>query len=67
VDLRGGWEALRMGRATVSPFAGIGNLLDRAYNTSVTVNAFGGRYYEPGPGRTVYAGIRLLLGPADAR
>jgi iron complex outermembrane receptor protein len=44
----------------------VGNLLDRAYNTSVVINAFGGRYYEPGPGRTFYAGARLTLGaPAE--
>jgi iron complex outermembrane receptor protein len=68
VDLRGGWEGLRMGRAAFSPFAGVGNLLDRAYNTSVVINAFGRRYYEPGPGRTLYAGLRLTLGvPAATR
>lgn len=62
VDVRGGWEGLRTGRAGLSPFVGIGNVLDRAYNTSVVINAFGGRYYEPGPGRTFYAGARLTLG-----
>ena len=66
VDLRGGWEGARVGRAALSPFAGVTNLLDRAYNTSVVVNAFGRRYYEPGPGRTFYAGLRLALGvPED--
>lgn len=66
VDVRGGWEGLRMGQAALSPFLGIGNLLDRAYNTSVVINAFGRRYYEPGPGRTFYAGARLTLGaPAE--
>ncbi|HEX6042394.1 TonB-dependent receptor [Longimicrobium sp.] len=66
VDLRGGWEGLRTGRAALSPFVGVGNLLDRAYNTSVVINAFGGRFYEPGPGRTFYAGARLTLGaPAE--
>ncbi|WP_331129397.1 TonB-dependent receptor [Longimicrobium sp.] len=65
VDLRGGWEGARIGGLALSPFAGVMNLLDRAYNTSVTVNAFGRRYYEPGPGRTVYAGVRLSLGMPD--
>jgi iron complex outermembrane receptor protein len=45
-----------------SPFAGVTNLLDRGYNTSVVINAFGGRYYEPGPGRSLYAGLRMQLG-----
>jgi hypothetical protein len=31
----------------------------------VVINAFGRRYYEPGPGRTIYAGLRLNLGPID--
>ncbi len=65
VDLRAGWEGARAGRIALSPFGGVMNLLDRAYNTSVTVNAFGWRYYEPGPGRTVYAGVRLSLGMSE--
>jgi hypothetical protein len=36
-------------------------VLDARYNASVTVNAFGGRYYEPGPGRTVYLGLAVDL------
>ena len=66
LDLRAGWEGARFGRIALSPFAGVMNLLDRAYNTSVTVNAFGRRYYEPGPGRTGYAGVRLSLGMPDS-
>jgi len=62
VEVRGGWEGMRMGGTTLSPFAGVANLLDREYNASVVVNAFGARYYEPGPGRTWYAGVRLVLG-----
>lgn len=65
VDFRGGWEGARFGRVALSPFGGVMNLLDRDYNTSVTVNAFGRRYYEPGPGRTVYAGMSLTLGMPD--
>lgn len=63
VDLRGGWEGLRVGGLTFSPFAGVTNLLDGTYNTSVVVNAFGRRYYEPGPGRSAYAGLRMRIGP----
>lgn len=63
VDARVGWEGLRAGTATLAPFLGAGNLLDRAHVTAVTVNAFGGRYYEPGPGRSLYAGVRVELGP----
>ncbi|HYR08620.1 MAG TPA: TonB-dependent receptor [Longimicrobium sp.] len=62
LDVRGGWEGMRLGRVGLSPFGGVMNVMDGAYNTSVVVNAFGRRYYEPGPGRTVYAGVRLALG-----
>ena len=62
LDVRAGWEGARVAGVALSTFAGVANLLDRTYNTSVTVNAFGRRYYEPGPGRTVYAGLRLSLG-----
>ncbi|HWK89039.1 MAG TPA: TonB-dependent receptor, partial [Longimicrobium sp.] len=49
LDVRGGWEGLRARSMALSPFIGITNLLGRDYNTSVVINAFGRRYYEPGP------------------
>lgn len=62
LDLRGAWRELRLGRVRATPFAGVLNLLDREYNASVVVNAFGGRFYEPGPGRSLYAGVDVSLG-----
>jgi iron complex outermembrane recepter protein len=56
VELRGGVEAWRIGAVTIDPFAGISNLLDVEYNAAVTVNAFGGRFFESGPGRSFYVG-----------
>lgn len=44
----------------VSFFAGVDNVLGAVYDTSVSVNAFGGRYFDPAAGRTFYAGIDLL-------
>ena len=44
-------------------FAGIDNLLDDAYNGSITPNAFGDRFFEPAPGRTWYAGLEGDFGP----
>ena len=44
----------------VSVFAGIGNLFGRTYNTSVSINAAGGRYFDPAAGRTFYAGVDLM-------
>ncbi|MEE3039739.1 MAG: TonB-dependent receptor [Candidatus Latescibacterota bacterium] len=43
----------------VEVFLGIDNVFDEAYNGSVVPNAFGDRYFEPAPGRTVFGGVRL--------
>jgi iron complex outermembrane receptor protein len=48
-----------LGSIVVSPFLGISNALDERYNANVRLNAFGGRYYEPGPGRNYYAGVNV--------
>jgi iron complex outermembrane receptor protein len=57
--LRVGARDLRLGATELSPHVGVLNLFDREYNTSVVVNAFGGRYYEPGPPRSVYGGVTV--------
>jgi len=61
-NVRLGLDAVRVGALAFSPFAGVTNVLDREYNTAVTVNAFGRRYYEPGPGRAYYVGLGLAGG-----
>lgn len=61
IDVNAEAERVRLGGMDISPFVGVTNLFDRAYNTSVTVNAFGGRYYEPGPGRALYGGATLRV------
>ncbi len=43
----------------ISPFFGIENLLDTFYHDNIRINAFGGRYYEPGPGVYFYGGVRM--------
>jgi len=58
VDLRLGYTA-RVRRLEIVPLLGLNNLFDVRYNSSVVVNAVGGRYYEPAPGRNVYLGLRL--------
>lgn len=47
----------RVGAVTL--FGGAGNIFGRMYNTSVVINAAGGRYYEPAAGRTFYLGLGL--------
>ena len=54
------WYAPR-GAQWISPFAGASNIFDREYNTSVVINAAGGRYFEPGPGRVFYVGLEGRL------
>lgn len=60
-DARLGWDGARLGRLEATPFLGVTNLFDEAYNTSVVVNAFGQRFFEPGPGRAIYAGLNLRI------
>lgn len=55
--LRVGARGIAFGPLEFAPHAGVLNLFDRRYMTSVVVNAFGGRYYEPGPPTSVYGGM----------
>lgn len=57
-----GHAGLRIGRAELAPFIGVTNILDREYNTSVTINAFGDRFFEPGPTRSLYLGATVRAG-----
>jgi iron complex outermembrane receptor protein len=58
-DLKGG-ESWRVGRATtVDLYGGIRNLFDEDYYENVRINATRDRYYEPAPGRTYYAGVKV--------
>lgn len=50
------------GLPAVEPVVGIQNLFDRRYASSVVVNAQGGRYYEPAPGRTIFVGLAVRAG-----
>jgi iron complex outermembrane receptor protein len=61
VDLRFGFDRT-WGDVDVRPFVGIDNLFDERYNSSAITNAFGGRYYEPSPGREVYVGLTIGAG-----
>jgi iron complex outermembrane receptor protein len=61
VDIRIGVDTPAFGGAHWSVFGGITNVLDRPYSASISVNAFGGRFFEPGPGRSFYLGVRPIL------
>jgi iron complex outermembrane receptor protein len=59
---RGSWN-VRAGALDLLPFLGVNNLFDRSYVSSVTVNGFGGRVFEPGPRRNVYFGLEIGYSP----
>ncbi len=58
-NLRFGLDRDIGGNMMISPFVGINNLLNESYSSNVRINAFGGRFYEPAPGRNAYAGVLL--------
>jgi iron complex outermembrane receptor protein len=51
--------AWRFGDLTVEPQVRVDNLFDRRYAASVIVGEANGRYFEPAPERSVFAGISL--------
>ena len=60
IDIEGGKWLFRT-------YAGINNLFDESYNNNIRINAFGGRYFEPAPGRHVYVGVVANHARANAR
>ena len=61
VDARVGHEGLVLRNVELEPFAAVNNVFDVQYNASVMVNAFGGRFYEPAPGRSLQVGLNVTL------
>ncbi|MDD0972985.1 TonB-dependent receptor family protein [Pseudomonas fontis] len=45
----------------LEPYVGLDNLTDRRYYDNLRINDGSSRYYEPGPGRTVYAGVKVTF------
>jgi iron complex outermembrane receptor protein len=66
----GSWEVanvrvggrVSLGGVAFQPLFGVSNLFDRAYAGSIVINAAAGRYFEPAPGRTIYAGMTVAAG-----
>jgi len=54
--------AAAAGRAGAELTIGSNNLLDRRYASSLSVNAAGGKYFEPATGRSVFVGLSLKTG-----
>ncbi|MES1926891.1 TonB-dependent receptor [Salinisphaera sp. T31B1] len=45
----------------VTVYLGVDNIFDEVYFDNIRINAFGGRYYEPAPDRSFYAGLSYEL------
>lgn len=63
VSMRVGATGIRAGGFALSPFAAVTNVTNERYASSVVVNAFGGRYFEPGPDRGGHVGLSLSWEP----
>jgi iron complex outermembrane recepter protein len=61
LHLRGGAGVRAAGRP-LRAFAGVSNVLDTRHIASVVLNAAQARYFEPGPGRSAFAGLAVPLG-----
>ncbi|MEO1262289.1 MAG: TonB-dependent receptor [Bacteroidota bacterium] len=52
---------LKKDRLNIIPFLGVNNILNTEYNDNIRINAFGQRYFEPGPKINFYGGVRFRL------
>lgn len=59
LEVRVGADAVEWGALRLAPLFAVTNLTNRRYASSVVVNAFGGRYFEPGPTRGGYLGLSV--------
>jgi len=46
------------GNLTLTPSLGVDNLTDHDVHDNVRINASASRYFEPGPGRVIYGGLK---------
>ena len=52
-------KSFRVNKMKISLSGGINNLLNVRYFDNIRLNAFGGRFYEPAPGRNAYFGVSI--------
>ncbi|MDB5234506.1 MAG: hypothetical protein JWR44_1499 [Hymenobacter sp.] len=55
---RGGWRH-NFQHLETNLYAGLDNATDRRYSLGNDLNAFGGRYFQPAPGRNWYSGAQV--------
>ncbi|MEM8908252.1 MAG: TonB-dependent receptor, partial [Bacteroidota bacterium] len=49
----------------LTPFVGLNNVFNQSYNDNIRINAFGNRFFEPGPELNIYIGLRLRWEQSD--
>jgi len=54
-------KEFKLSQSNVYPYLIISNVFDKEYFDNIRINAFGGRYYEPAPKRTIFGGIKVIL------
>jgi iron complex outermembrane receptor protein len=59
VDMNAGLAPRGIGAVAISASASLSNIFNRRYDTSVVPNAARGRFFEPGPGRTLTITVEL--------
>lgn len=59
LHLRAEYAFRKMGTWNVRCFAGSENITNATYSLGNDINAFGGRYYNAAPGRTIFVGIKV--------
>lgn len=65
-SLRASWAG-RLRGLSLGPFVAVQNAFGRRYVGSVTINGFGGRVFEPAPGRNVWVGVELGVGTGEGQ
>ena len=48
-------------KSIIYPYLIVNNIFQSEYFDNIRINAFGGRYYEPAPKRTIFGGIRVIF------
>ncbi|NIP38162.1 MAG: TonB-dependent receptor [Candidatus Dadabacteria bacterium] len=59
INIKTGYERVVYNKLRINTFLGLNNILDEKYNSSVRVNAFGDRFFEPAPEFNLFGGLVL--------
>ena len=54
-------KEFEVSKSVIYPYLIINNIFQSEYFDNIRINAFGGRYYEPAPKRTIFGGIRVIF------